>query len=184
MASKIDNFLRWVGNHLNHLNKVAPCTLSLQKLKEMKSILIISENNTSEQDTALEKLRKEVSTLSPNAKLSSLSLYRKDKKSPARISAGNSTFISQEDFNIFYKFKSEELKNIINQQYDIVLVSSISYNKYISYILPFLRTVLMVGCKSIYENSVNIMIDSNTKSIETYNKEALANIKMIFGQNN
>ncbi len=182
MANMIDNFRRWVGNHLNHLSKVTPCSLSLQKLGDMKRVLIISETNTPEQDAALDKLRHETSSLIPNARISAVCLYRKDKKTPARISAGNMLYLSQDNFSFFYKFNSEEFQGVLSEQYDVILVSALSDNRYISYILPYLRAVIKVGLKNAYQDLVNIMIDSNTKSLETYNKEALANIKMIFGQ--
>lgn len=180
----LERFRRWMGNYLNDLSKVSPCSLPLLKLENMKNILIITETNTPEQDAALDKLRHNLSSLAPNATVSALCLYRKDSKAPARISAGNILYSNQDDFSFFYKFNSEELKNTLQKQYDIVVVSSISDNKYISYILPYTRTVLKVGLKNVYHDLVNIMIDSNSKSIDTYNKEALANIKMLFGQNN
>lgn len=179
----LERFRRWMGNYLNGLSDVAPCSLALQKVGNMKNILIISETNTPEQDSALDKVRHNIASLAPNATISALCLYRKDSKAPARISAGNILYICQNDFSFFYKFNSEDLKNTLKKEYDLVLVSSISENKYVSYILPYTRTVLKVGLKSVYNELVNIMIDSNSKSIDTYNKEALANIKMLFGQN-
>lgn len=184
MASLINRFRRWVGNHINGLNKVQQSKLQLVKLEDMLNVLIIAETNTPEQETAMDAHRREISKLCPKATVKVISFYRKGYQTPAHISAGNVLYVCQEDFSFFYGFESEEMKNILANDYDALFVSSISANPDISYVLPYVRAVLKIGHQSLYGPLVNIMINSNAKSIESYNKDALSNVKMIFGHSN
>lgn len=184
MASLINRFRRWVGNHINGLNKVQQSKLQLVKLEDMLNVLIIAETNTPEQESAMDIHRREISKICPKATVSVMSFFNKGYQTPAHISAGNVHYICQEDFSFFYAFKSEEMKKVLATDYDVVFVSSISANPDITYVLPYVKAVLKIGHQVHYESLVNIMINSNAKSIESYNKDALSNVKMIFGHSN
>lgn len=184
MANIIDNFRRWVGNHINGLNKVPQSKLQLVKLEEMRNVLVITETNTPEQESAMDNLRRELSKICPKATVCVLSFFRKGYQTPAHISAGNILYACQEDFSFFYGFKSEEMKELLATDYNAVFISSVSAHPDITYVLPYVKAVLKIGHQAHYGSMVNIMINSNAKSIESYNMDALSNIKMIFGHSN
>ncbi|MCF0191296.1 MAG: hypothetical protein HUJ96_08545 [Marinilabiliaceae bacterium] len=182
MANWISNFRRWVGNSLNHLGHTGKCSLSLSPLKEMKSILILSTAEDSMHIDAMNVMRTKLMKLCPSAKVTALLYYTKQKNEEAHISAGDIQYYTNEEFSFFFKIKSDVIIDCFSNEYDVIIVSETTYNKYIDFILPYLRSVLKIGSQSAYCDKLNIMINSNASDISQFNTDTLNTFEMLFNK--
>lgn len=180
----IDKIRQSIGNKLNDFKLVKPSQRKWTDLKSVNDIVLVSDVTSEDMEEATVNLRSELKQLCPNAKVLMLSYYDKKIRTDANNFVSNegiSEFITDDDFNYFYKMNSDSLKMYIKRDYDMAILLSKGEKKYISYVFQYIRAALRIGNKKTNDGKMNFVIDAdNRMSAQEINREIIKYLKMFF----
>jgi hypothetical protein len=123
--------------------------------------IIIEANNDSKLKYAKE-LRKH---LPEKATITVVGYIEGKRKDFSYISDKIYNYISDEDFDFFMQPKSESLKHLITNQFDILFVLSNDYYFAIDLISGLSEAKFKVGQSGVYEKNLDLYIETNTQDL-------------------
>lgn len=149
----------------------------------MRSILIVSDVSRAEQIAAQNELRKNISKISPSAKVVSVNYHDKTTNPTTLISDKNVEYFTAEDFTFFFRIRNEKLKEYLASEYDMALILCNEQQTHINFIAPYIRSQIKIGQRNIGEKYLNIMLDTQSQSTAELGKTMVENIKMLLTNN-
>ncbi|MCQ2228546.1 MAG: hypothetical protein MJZ13_02230 [Bacteroidales bacterium] len=178
-----DKLLQKIGNSLNELKSVKPTQRVWKDLMTVRDIVIISDVTPEETETAITNLRIELKKICPSAKVLMISYYDKKVRPDANNFVSNqdiAEYFTDEDFNVFYKIKSNSLKQYLKADYDMAIMIAKGKKKYVPYIFQYIRAALRIGNKSTDNGNMNFIINADCRTTSDTNKEIIKYLKMFF----
>lgn len=98
------------------------------------------------------------------------------------ISDSSHTYITKSDFSYFYQPKSDNLKEFINQPFDILLVIYPKNHIYIQSIVTLSKAKLIVGNEQMNHNYFGMSIDCDPLDVEATFNNAITYLSKITTQ--
>lgn len=182
MFDFLRNTRQKIGCKLNKLDSMRTCRRQWKHVEDTRDIVIISDITSEDAEQAVSNLRAELKKLCPLAKITTLNYFDKKVRSDANrfISADNSEYFSDDNFNWFYKIKSETLINHLKSDYDMAILISKGDKPYIPFIFQFASAKLLIGNKATNDSRMNFVIDATHRSLVQTNAEIIKYLKMFF----
>lgn len=85
---------------------------------------------------------------------------------------------SKKDFTIFANIKNKTLKNLLNEQYDLLINYSVN-NLYLKYISVYSNIMFKVGFSSCDKRIYNLMIDTEPQNTLVFKNELEKYLKIL-----
>lgn len=150
----------------------------------MRDILIIADVSRTEQIAAQTELKKNISKISPMAKVVSVNYHDKTTNPTTLISDKNVEYFTAEDFTFFFKMRNEKLLEYLARDYDMALFLCNEPQIHINFIAPYVRSQIKIGRRSIGEKYLNIMLDTQSSTTAELGRTMVDNIKMLLSNSN
>jgi len=183
MFEFVDRLLQKIGNSLNELKLVKPTQRKWKDLASVRDIVIVSDVTPEETETAITNLRIELKKLCPESKVLMISYYDKKIRPNANNFVSNqdiAEYFTDDDFNAFYKIKSESLRQYLAADYDMAIMIAKGNKKYVPYIFQYVRAALRIGNKATNDGNMNFIINADCRTTGDTNKEIIKYLKMFF----
>ncbi len=170
-----------IGNMLNNLKNVQPCSLSSVKLPDVKNILIFANIESQNDFDTFNAFRKNLLKLCPQAKIHALLFVDKESHQEfAGISDYDKQFFSTDDFSLFMKIQNMDIIETLKNQYNLAVNICIRPQIYIDYLFHYVRANLYVGQANEKIKNLNFMINAQAPTTEALCQNIENNLKMFF----
>lgn len=162
--SLIKKFRISIGNSL-YKRKVSKLRRSIRAigLQQAKTAAILFDANN---QANLKHVKDLIKHLPGNASISAIGFINGKRKNYSYIGDKIYNFIDEDDFSFFMQPKTESVKNLINQEYDIIFILSYNYYFSIDIISGLSRALFKVGQSGVYEKNLDLYIETDKKDPE------------------
>ncbi len=177
------NIRQKIGNWQNELSKVVRQHSFSGPLSEKKDILIITEIFGDEDREAIEKLRAGFKEMCPQANVTAMMFYNKQKGGYNFISDGGKIYFSREDFSFFFKIKEEQIKTCLRKKYDIAFVYSKEDKVYVPYLSAYVMAGINIGVKDSdvdQKGYLTYLVGQKDTGQKDAVRQTLDSLKMVF----
>ena len=129
--------------------------------EKISSILILDDGNSTNYSSEI--IAKELNIDVSNIK--TINYIKKQKKDSEA-----EEFLTDKDFNLFGKIKSERAQNIVDTEFDL-LINLSENNLFLYYLVLLSNARFKVGFSSSDNRLYNFMVDIDTEDITVFSKE-------------
>ncbi len=144
---------------------------SLQIAKNIKTVGIIVNENSDFNFELLKKLQKDIASSSSNFSVLTC------KKTTDSYNEFRGTTIADSDFSWNGSLKSTEVKNFLNEPFDMLIDFSNNKEVFNNFLVAKSKAKFKVGFANIDEKLYDLMIDSN--SIKSFINEVVKYLKIL-----
>lgn len=144
-----------------------------------KSILILYDAETPENDLAIKKIKELLKSINP------LDVhvvgYKHHSHHQEEYMADNlNNFISRKDFDFFYQPKNETVKNLLSSRFDLLFLLSAKRIFPLVILAHYIPAAFKAGRNNIVDEDLDFMIDQpHEQSLETLGQNLITHLNMF-----
>lgn len=134
-----------IGDQLNGRAKVGQPSQFRGPLDAKKSILVLMLMLGPDDQAALANIKKRLKELCPQAAIKCLCFYQKTEAGDNFIGNSEVEYFTENDFNFFFAFKSQRLREFLAPTYDMSVVLTVRDHLFVDFTAHYVHSALRIG---------------------------------------
>ena len=144
-----------------------------------KSILVLYDAETPENDLAVKKIRELLKTINPGD-IHIVGYKHHGHNQEEYMTDTFNSYISRKDFNFFYQPQSQMVKDLLTTQYDLLFLLTAKRVFPLVVLAHYIPAAFKVGRNNIDDEDLDFMIDQpQEQSLETLGRNLITHINMF-----